>query len=85
MGERPEGTTIDRLDSSRGYDADNCRWATATQQNRNKQLLLDERKAHQIRWLAEMEYSHAQIAKMYGVARSTVGAVVAGQLWAMTQ
>lgn len=35
MGERPTDTTIDRIDSSKGYDPENCRWATATQQQAN--------------------------------------------------
>jgi hypothetical protein len=36
MGVRPEGTTLDRVDSARGYEPGNCRWATATEQNRNR-------------------------------------------------
>jgi hypothetical protein len=38
MGEAPEGLTIDRIDNSRGYFKDNCRWATDTQQARNRTI-----------------------------------------------
>jgi hypothetical protein len=33
MGERPKGTTLDRLDPDGGYTADNTRWATIEEQN----------------------------------------------------
>lgn len=36
MGERPEGTSIERKDNSKGYKKSNCKWATKSEQNINK-------------------------------------------------
>jgi len=35
MGERPENMTLDRVDNSKGYSPENCRWATLETQQAN--------------------------------------------------
>lgn len=40
MGDRPLGTTIDRIDNYKGYCKGNCRWATKKEQSNNLKATL---------------------------------------------
>ena len=54
MSPRPDGRTLDRIDNSRGYSPDNCRWATAMQQHANKRsnklFTINGETLHQREW-----------------------------------
>ena len=60
MGERPDGTSLDRIDNDKGYSKANCRWATVTEQTRNTtRTVMIEWKGHR-RCLADW-------AELFGV------------------
>lgn len=36
MGAKPNGFTLDRIDNSKGYSPENCRWSSRAENNKNK-------------------------------------------------
>ena len=42
MGEAPDGLTIERIDNDKGYSKSNCRWATRSEQSRNRQNTIED-------------------------------------------
>ena len=75
--------TIDRIDNSKGYSPDNCRWATPLEQtlNRdatklNEQAVIAMRYAHYV-----MGKQQKDIAKAYQIPKSRAGQAIRGDTW----
>lgn len=83
MGERPQGTSLDRVDNGKGYSKRNCRWSTIQQQNQNRRTTkLNAVKVQAIRKDDAPFFTYKEIAVQHGVSTSLISNVVAGKSWA---
>ena len=63
--------TIDRIDNARGYEPDNCRWATRSEQNRNRRMT-EKRRAANLRNLALANAAVARQKQLRAAMREAV-------------
>lgn len=65
MGERPEGMTLDRIDTTLGYFKENCRWATNIEQANNR------RDNHLLTHNGQT-YTIAELSRKIGMLHATI-------------
>ena len=71
--------SIERIDNNKGYEPDNCRWATTAEQNRNTRATkLSIEIARKIR---EDSRVLREIAEEHGVSIAMVSYIRRGESW----
>jgi hypothetical protein len=78
MGIRPEGMTIDRIETNGNYESSNCRWATDLQQANNKRnnrrLTINGEVKTLQEWCRNSKLEHSKVryrlSQGYGVEKS---------------
>lgn len=83
MGECPANLTLDRINVNGNYEPKNCRWATGLEQAHNKRRHgPDKLKVRDVISIRADPRVHHDIAKDYGVSRTTITNIKNRRQWA---
>lgn len=64
VGEKPRGHSLERIDNSKGYSPENCRWATPLEQGANK-------RNNRMVVVGGVEFHVAEASRKFGITENT--------------
>lgn len=67
MGDRPTKTSLDRIDNNGDYSPDNCRWATSSEQNRNRRNIKIHKGKTLTEWARHLGIKQSTLSQRYYV------------------
>lgn len=82
MGEKPQDSSLDRIDNDRGYEPGNCRWVTNEINSQNRSSTrLNAVAAVLIRVIRRRGATLPALGNAFGVHSSTISTLVRGETW----
>lgn len=82
MGDRPPKYTIERIDFNGNYEKSNCKWATVTENLRNRRCVkLNMEKANEIRELCKNGATQNETGLKYNITQNWVSRIVRHINW----
>ncbi len=82
MGEKPAGTTLDRINFNGNYEPSNCRWAdNFTQFHNSRQCKVTEEVAAEIRERRRRGELLKDLVLIYPLKKSMISLIGRGQAW----
>lgn len=83
VGLRPSAKhSLGRIDNSKGYSPENCRWETDAQQAQNRKTTkLTMAEVREMRMLHTRGYTQAELAKEFKVCQGSVSMILHRKTW----
>jgi hypothetical protein len=79
MGKCPDGHSLERIDNNQSYSKENCRWASAAEQQQNKRN--NKLNFEKVKEIKKSKLSSRKLAKIYGVSKPTILDVKNNKIW----
>ena len=81
MGPKPKKNSIDRIDGTKGYFPENCRWANVLTQNRNKAHVITKDQASDVKKLLKIGKTCSEISRVLGISKWIPNDIKRGKTW----